>query len=238
MLKENCMADYMEEKLLKISTDFAEQLNIYFSKKEEKPELFDAAEDMIRYLFFYACLKNNVKPYEIILEKANCFNINIKKNPKLDILLLEEDVPKVAIEIKYHRTEGKTKPQKSWLGNLIYDFYRLQNINLDVKKISIYVESEETQNVYKDIQEFKDLMNLECNKKMTLHNRAFWNDKEYEAVDKKNKILDKAIKKRMQGLQDSDPLPEKYCGFEEAEIYCFYKKEIGGGNKLRIFEIN
>ena len=99
----------MNEKLDCIFKLFSDLLDERFSS-----EMF-TTEDSIRYLFFYACTENGVKPNDITLESKGIFNDVVTKHAELD-MMIESGVlsESVAAEFKYHRPEGKdgkTKPQ-------------------------------------------------------------------------------------------------------------------------------
>ena len=83
-----------ELNLQKIFIDFAILLNDRFSKIGES--LDSISEDTIRYLFFYACTQNGIKPNEITLEKKGVFdNEEISKTSKLDLFIKSEKIQNI-----------------------------------------------------------------------------------------------------------------------------------------------
>ena len=137
-----------EMNLQKIFIDFAILLNERFSNPSD--ELNQISEDTIRYLFFYACTQNGIKPNEITLEEKGNFDCAGSEELELDMHIEKNAIiPSIAIEFKYHRQEGSTQAKFDWAGNLIRDFNRLKKSKCSEKRLSVYVASPQMQNEYK-----------------------------------------------------------------------------------------
>ena len=137
-----------ELNLQKIFIDFAILLNDRFSKIGES--LDSISEDTIRYLFFYACTQNGIKPNEIALEEKGTFDCTGSEELEIDMHIKENAIiPSIATEFKYHRQEGSSQAKFDWAGNLIRDFNRLKKSKCSEKRLSVYVASPQMQNEYK-----------------------------------------------------------------------------------------
>ena len=79
-----------ELNLQKIFIDFAILLNERFSNPSD--ELNQISEDTIRYLFFYACTQNGIKPNEIDLEEKRTFDCTGSEELELDMHIKENAI--------------------------------------------------------------------------------------------------------------------------------------------------
>lgn len=214
-----------EMNLQKIFIDFAILLNERFSNPSD--ELNQISEDTIRYLFFYACTQNGIKPNEIDLEEKGTFDCTGSEELELDMHIKENAIiPSIAIEFKYHRQEGSTQAKFDWAGNLIRDFNRLKKSKCSEKRLSVYVASPQMQNEYKKRTDWGAFMN-ELMSFPEGEKRKFSLPSEASATFREKTKLAKNS--------------TEY--FTETDIVCRFSKELASGNNdeekfaLRIFEI-
>lgn len=233
-----------EMNLQKIFIDFAILLNERFSNPSD--ELNQISEDTIRYLFFYACTQNGIKPNEITLEKKRAFdNEEISKTSKLDLFIKSERIQNLAIEFKYHKKEGSSNVQPYYTGLLLYDFFRLQNItDKNVRKLSIYIASSDMKKKLAEKSgkwKFVKMMNIPMGEEDSIELP--------DGTEQDSGYKDLLIRSRGStnikdfGANADIASIKKESGFDSATVKCLFtsrnneNKELEGGNALRIFEI-
>ena len=233
-----------EMNLQKIFIDFAILLNERFSNPSD--ELNQISEDTIRYLFFYACTQNGIKPNEITLEKKGVFdNEEISKTSKLDLFIKSKKIQNLAIEFKYHKKEGSSNAQPYYTGLLLYDFFRLQNItDKNVRKLSIYIASSDMKEKLAEKSgkwEFLKMMNIPMGEEDSIELP--------DGTEQDSGYKDLLIRSRGStnikdfGANADIASIKKESGFDSATVKCLFttrnngKEELAGGNALRIFEI-
>lgn len=208
-----------EMNLQKIFSDFEIVLNERFSKIGKTHD--SISEDTIRYLFFYACIQNGIKPNEIILEEKGNFDCAGSEELELDMHIEKNAIiPSIAIEFKYHRQEGSTQAKFDWAGNLIRDFNRLKKSKCSEKRLSVYVASPQMQAKYKKRKDWGSFMNELMS---------------FPEGEKRNFSLPDEASKTFREKTKLAKNSTEY--FTNAEIICRFSKELAGNNALRIFEI-
>ena len=214
-----------ELNLQKIFIDFAILLNDRFSNPSD--ELNQISEDTIRYLFFYACTQNGIKPNEITLEEKGNFDCAGSEELELDMHIEENAIiPSIAAEFKYHRQEGSTQAKFDWAGNLIRDFNRLKKSKRGEKRLSIYIASPQMQAKYKKRKDWGSFMNELMS---------------FPEGEKRNFSLPEGVSTTFKEKTKLAKNSTEY--FTETDIVCRFSKELASGNNdeekfaLRIFEI-
>ena len=214
-----------ELNLQKIFIDFAILLNDRFSKIGES--LDSISEDTIRYLFFYACTQNGIKPNKITLEEKGNFDCAGSEELELDMHIEKNAIiPSIAAEFKYHRQEGSTQAKFDWAGNLIRDFNRLKKSKCSEKRLSVYVASPQMQDVYKKRKDWGSFMNELMS---------------FPEGEKRKFSLPEGVSTTFKEKTKTAKNSTEY--FTETDIVCRFSKELVSGNNgeekfaLRIFEI-
>ena len=227
----------MSDKLYPIFEEFGELVKKRLAVLSGR----DTSEDDLRFLFCLACTQNGVDANDIMLEKKDV--VALSARAELDALIRRnEKTPCLALEFKYHKCEGKDgtrKPQDCWAGKLLYDFYRLQNLNGEDggafagERLSVYAASAEMREEYTAMPQYWHigaLLGVKEGESLTVRSfepREIPNDLEFWA--------------RTKGFggwkADKRADIEAAQGFAKAEVKCRYSRDLADKTALRIFEI-